>query len=345
MTTETHEAAGVVWIVSDGIPGEYNQSLAVAEALARMGYGPIRWVKARRLRGFLRPLPGWLLDMTRGPLPRLVEAALIEGELPAQSADLVISSGGKTAHFNVSLSRRYSASNVFIGVPPYVSARSFSAIMHTEDDWAPGNGIRMEMLPTRLSATAARERCEEFRAELGVDNRPLCAMLIGGDSRSHKFRGDEWKALAEGMNRLAAANAFKWLITTSRRTGAEAEAIMRGVLEPALVADATWWSEQPRPVVVRYLGVSDAVFCTHDSRTMLSEGLASGKPLYALLPDNINDRGGSPAFTCTSWLRTSATGVCAAFLSQSWLASTLRATHPAFSRSSMSMSWERWPIG
>jgi hypothetical protein len=234
--------------------------------------------------------------MTRGPLPGLVESILIEGELPAQSPRLVISSGGKTAHVNVNISRRYFASNIFIGVPPHISAHHFSAIMHTEDDWAPENGMRMDLLPTRLSPAAAREKCEAFRAELGLGNQRLCAMLIGGDSRGHKFRPDEWKALAEGMNELASANGFKWLVTTSRRTGAEAEMIVRAVLDPSLVADATWWASRPRPVVVPYLGVSDIVFCTHDSRTMISEGVASGKPLYALLPDKIPGEGFHTSF-------------------------------------------------
>ncbi len=288
---ETSAAQRVVWIVSDGNPGEYNQSLAVAEALTRKGYGQILWVKARRLRGVLRPLPGRLLDMTRGPLPRLAESALIEGELPAQRPALVISSGGKTAHLNVALSRRYGAANIFIGLPPHVSERHFSAIMHTEDDWSPENGLRMDILPTRLSAAAAREQAATFRAELGLDAHRLCAMLIGGESRSHKFHRDDWEGLAAGMNRLAAANGFKWLVTTSRRTGSEAEAILRGRLDPVLVAHATWWGSQPRPVIVPYLGAAEIVFCTHDSRTMMSEGIAAGKPVYALLPADFDDRG------------------------------------------------------
>ena len=293
---ETPAAQSAVWIVSDGNPGEYNQSLAVAEALARQGYGRILWVKARRLRGVLRPLPGLLLDMTRGPLPRLAESALIEGRLPIERPALVISSGGKTAHLNVALSRRYGAANIFIGLPPHISARHFAAVLHTEGDWSPANGLRMDILPTRLSAAAAREKGESFRAELGLGRDRLCAMLIGGESRSHKFRRDDWAGLAAGMNRLAAANGFKWLVTTSRRTGAEAEAILRGALDPALVEHATWWGSEPRPVIVPYLGAAEIVFCTHDSRTMMSEGIAAGKPVYALLPANFDDRGDGPSF-------------------------------------------------
>jgi hypothetical protein len=295
-TMETPAAQRVVWIVSDGNPGEYNQSLAVAEALTRNGYGPVLWVKARRVRGFLRPIPGRLLDMTRGPLPHLVESALFEGDLPAERPALVISSGGKTAHLNVALSRRYAAPNVFIGLPPHISERNFSAIMHTEDGWSPENGLRMDILPTRLSAAAAREKSAAFRAELGLGEHRLCAMLIGGESRSHKFRRDDWEELAAGMNRLGAANGFKWLLTTSRRTGEEAEAILRGALNPALVAHATWWASQPQPVIVPYLSVAEIVFCTHDSRTMMSEGIASGKPVYALLPATFDDRGEGPGF-------------------------------------------------
>jgi mitochondrial fission protein ELM1 len=147
------------------------------------------------------------------------------------------------------------------------------------------------MMPTRLSAAAARERNTAFRAELGLGNQRLCAMLIGGNNRTHTFQEEDWKALAEGMNRLAAANGFEWLVTSSRRTGAEAEAILREALDPAHVAHATWWGARPQPIIVPYLSVSGVVFCTEESNTMLSEGIASGKPVYAVLPKKIDYRG------------------------------------------------------
>jgi mitochondrial fission protein ELM1 len=286
------ESAGAIWIISDGNPGEYNQSLAVAEALTKRGYGPIFWVKARRLRVFLRRPTNWLLDRTQGPLPEIAESAFIRGDQPAQSPRLVISSNIKTAHANVIISRRYNAPNVFIGVPRHMSTRHFSLILHSREDWSPENGMRMNLLPTRLSAAAAREKSEATRAELALGDQRVSTMLIGGNSGTHSFQSGDWKALAEGMNRLAAANGFKWLVTTSRRTGTEAEKIMRAILNPELVADATWWGSQARPVVVPYLSVSDVVFCTQDSRTMLSEGLAAGKPVYALVPDKMDDADG-----------------------------------------------------
>jgi mitochondrial fission protein ELM1 len=272
-----HGTSRGIWLISDGIPGEYNQSLAVAEVLTRKGYGPILWIEARRIRGFLRRPVSWLVNTTRRPLPRLLEAVLIKGALPRSSPQLVISSNMKTAHANVIVSRRYRAPNVYIGAPRHIVPHHFSVIMHTRQDWSPGNGMPIDILPTRLSAAAARARSAGFRAELGVGGERVCAMLIGGNSRGHLFRPDEWRALAQGMNRLA--RQPEGLVTTSRRTGADAEAILRAGLDPALMADATWWGAQPRPVVVPYLSVGEVVFCTHDSGTMLSEAVASESDL------------------------------------------------------------------
>ena len=294
-----HDAGGRegVWLISDGNPGEYNQALAVAEALARQGYGPIAWVSARRIRGFLRPAWGWLLDLTHKPLRRRLEAALVDGELPPGRPKIIISSGGKTAHASVAVSRRCDAPNVFIGTPPGMSARHFGAILHTEAHWSPDNGMRLDLLPTRLSPAEAREKAKTLRAELGITSQRLCAMLLGGNSRTHTFQAGDWRALAEGMNHLAASHGFKWLVTSSRRTGGEAEATMRSVLDAKFIADATWWGIQPRPVMVPYLSASDVVFCTQDSRTMLSEGIAVGKPVYALFPDKVESSGTEGSFS------------------------------------------------
>lgn len=281
-------ARPAIWLISDGNPGHYNQSLAVAEALQRVGYGDIIWVQARqRIRGFVRPLVASLIQATRGGLPAWLEGALYdfpEGR-PRGQPGLIISSGGKTAFLNVLLARRLSCPNVFIGPPPELSTDHFRAVLHAEEDVHGDNRITMDYLPTRLDPAKATRAGAEFIASHGLAGRRLACMLLGGDSRSHHYSTAEWEALARGMNTLAEQYDLAWLVTSSRRTGTEAEAILKRALDPRHIAEATWWGSAPRPVVIPYLGAADVVFCTQDSLTMLSEAIASGRPVFALYPE------------------------------------------------------------
>jgi mitochondrial fission protein ELM1 len=279
-----------LWIISDGNPGHYNQSLAIAEALVRNHGAAIHWVKVRlAVRGFLRPTLTALTNCLRRPLPAALESLCyrFEAPLPAERPDIIVSSGGDTAFLNVLLARRLNCRNLFVGQPASLNYRNFDAVLDTEPPRNERNCIRLGYLPTRLTPESARRAGVEFRQEKGLGERPLCSMLIGGKSRTHEYGGADWRALAEAMNHLAAKYGFGWLVTSSRRTGAEGERLLQELLDPKLVADTTWWGADPRNVVPAYLGASQAAFCTQDSMTMLSESIASGQPVYALRPQHV----------------------------------------------------------
>lgn len=280
----------VIWLISDGNPGHFNQSLAVAEALQRTGYGAIEWLEARqRIRGFVRPFIAWLIEHSRSALPIWTERLLYRfpGAWPTRHPGLILSSGGKTAFLNILLARRMKCANVFIGPPPGITPQQFQVVLHAEQEVHGENCIAMEYLPTRLDPAKAYLAGQAFLNERGWVNRPLCAMLLGGDSRSHRYTREDWLALAQGMNDLAKRYDFTWLVTSSRRTGQEAEDILRAHLNPDCIAEATWWGVNPRPVVIPYLGAARQIFCTQDSLSMLSEAISAGRPVFALYPETL----------------------------------------------------------
>jgi mitochondrial fission protein ELM1 len=291
VASQAVQAGGpVIWLISDGNPGHFNQSLAIAEALQRAGYGSIEWLEARqRIRGFVRPLVAWLIEHSRSALPPGAERMLYRfpGAWPAKQPGLIVSSGGKTAFLNVLLARHLNCPNVFIGPPPEISTRHFQVVLHAEQEVHGENCIAMDYLPTRLDPDKARLSGQAFTSENGLDGHRLCTMLLGGNSRSHHYTRADWLTLAQGMNNLAKKYAFSWLVTSSRRTGQEAEDILRANLDPDMVADATWWGGHPRAVVIPYLGAAVVVFCTQDSLSMLSEAIASGRPTFALFPETL----------------------------------------------------------
>jgi mitochondrial fission protein ELM1 len=111
-------------------------------------------------------------------------------------------------------------------------------------------------------------------------------VLVGGDGAGYRYRPDEWRVLAGAVERLRGAHGAGILLTTSRRTGGAAEAALKehGPSGDGLL-DATWYSEAPRDVVLDYLAAAEVVFCTEDSRSMISDAIAAGKPVYTIRPD------------------------------------------------------------
>ncbi|HER34263.1 MAG: mitochondrial fission ELM1 family protein [Halothiobacillaceae bacterium] len=279
----------VVWIVSDGNPGHFNQSRAVAEAVQDARGWTVEWVTVRpRYRGFLRPLVYSLVNAFAGRMGMATARRLVAIDaLPASRPSMVISSGGATAVFNVLAASAFGCANFFLGRPPLRFDR-FSRILLSEEAGDEPNVVRLPFLPTPVTPEQADQAGTALRRELDPGDTPLWAMLIGGSSRSHHFEPDDWRALAAGMNRLSAQYGGRWLITTSRRSGETAESILRRELDPACIAEATWWGERPRPVVPAYLGASDIAFCTQDSLTMLTDAMASARPVFALSPKRVD---------------------------------------------------------
>ena len=56
------------------------------------------------------------------------------------------------------------------------------------------------------------------------------------------------------------------------------------MLDPANVADAIWWSNRPEKRMQAFLGSAERNFITQDSMTMVSEAIASGKPVEVVYP-------------------------------------------------------------
>ncbi len=280
-----------IWIVSDGNPGHYNQSAAIAELVAERNSAVIEWVEARlKVRGFLRPMLAAVLNIANVRFPDALIKRLyhLPGGLPQGSPDLIVSSGGKTAFLNVLLARGTASKNIFIGIPPGIRCDNFTRVLLLEKLERCANSLLLDAIPTRVTPEKTALLGAEFRAQHGLGGARCWSMLIGGGSRSHRYIDEDWEQLALAMNALAKKYSIKWLVTTSRRSGPACEAVLSKTLNPESVAEAAYWGVEPRKVVLAYLGASDVVFSTQDSLTMITETMASGKPAYAVYPRHVS---------------------------------------------------------
>lgn len=279
-------AARSIWIISEGSPGHVSQSTGLAAALAEKFPIETRQFECRpKINGFLRHLIRLCWMRKRGrPLPdsMLYGPIGLERPTPAEPApDLIISSGGRSVFAARTLAVNFGVPFVFLGErKPYPPAWFHTVFTPSSLETA-ANDLRMDVIPTKITPEIVHQAAADWR------HKPmgrLWTVLIGGKSRSHDFQTCDWEQLAEGMKQLAKREGIRWLVTTSRRTGKEVEALLRRLLPPAIVADAVWWHHLPEKKFSAYLGAAEVIWVTQDSVSMVTESVATGKPVVVIQP-------------------------------------------------------------
>lgn len=254
------------WILTDGKVGLDNQCLGLAEAL---GLNPVfkkiglrsPWRLAFPIIPYLHPhafRPG---DTLQPPWPDIA----IAGGRTGSAAMLMIAraSGGRT--FTVQIQN------------PHVSPRHFGAMIVGVHDGVKGRNVQVikgalnRITPARLAGAAA-----QF-PELTALLQPRVAVLLGGPNRCYRFGPDEANHLASQLKALS-IQGYHLMVTASRRTGVENEAIIRQALGPG---DYVWDGTGENPLFAM-LALADHILVTSDSISMVSEAATTGKPVQVI---------------------------------------------------------------
>jgi mitochondrial fission protein ELM1 len=276
----------VVWIISEGSPGHVSQSEGLVASLSGRIDLEIHIIATRpRFGGFSRQLVRLWMGRQGKPLSDSFLKRWLGCEPHPSKPDLIVTSGGKAVFTARSLALKYGAPLVFLGERKPYSSTWFHTVFTPSPFETDAHDVPIEMIPTGMSpgkvAAAANTWSERPQGN-------LWAMIIGGKSRSHDFTDADWLLLATRMNELAEKHDIRWLISTSRRTGADAEGVLRKQLDPQSIARAVWWAEKPEKLMSPFLGCAEWIFVTQDSVTMVTEAVASGRPVVVTMPARIS---------------------------------------------------------
>lgn len=275
----------IVWALSDGIPGHDGRARALVRALEHLGPVSVEWLRVPIRFGGARSLLGPLLNLTRGPLPDSVFRAFYRmPALPAAAPDAIVSSGGKTTFLSAALARRFGCRNFFAGTLRGLSERHFTAFTTPFPIAGAQRNVVTDVPLTDVDAQEVAHAGAEYRKEQKLGDERVWAALIGGDGSGYRYSSRDWADLAAVLEQVAAARGIRWLLVTSRRTGADGERVLRDAVRPELLADAAWYEQDKRKVVKPFLGAAEAVFCTEDSMSMLGEAVSARRPVYSLRP-------------------------------------------------------------
>jgi mitochondrial fission protein ELM1 len=256
------------WVASDGKIGIDNQCIGLAEAL---GLAPI--VKHVELRSPWKQLFPFV------PLP--LEKAFTPGDvLVAPWPDLLITGGRTGAAISLFVKQASGGKTVTVQVQnPHIKPGRFDVLIVGEHDGITeaGNVVAIKGALNRVTPQKIADGMAKF-PQLASLPGPRVAVLLGGTNRCYTFEKADAEKLAAQLAALA-ASGHSVMVTASRRTGAENEAILRAALTGP---NTYFWDNAGENPYFAMLGYADAILPTVDSISMVSEAATTGKPVLVV---------------------------------------------------------------
>ena len=273
------DAATRAWILTDGKPGDEIPCLGLA--------GSMGLAAERRI---VRPRALFAACAPYGPIDPAERPACAASPLRPPFPDILIASGRRCVPYLRFMRRaaRGRTFTIFLKNPrvPLGVADLVWAPLH--DGLAGPNLIATLTAPHTLTpaALAAARRAPDPR--LAALPAPRVALLVGGDSNSHRFRAADVRALVDAVGALRAAGASV-MITPSRRTPAAARAALSALAAAKTQPPVFYWDGAGQNPYRAMVALADAILVTADSTNMVGEATASAAPVMVLEPS-----GGGP---------------------------------------------------
>lgn len=274
--------------LSDGRPGHFNKTKALINALAAHAAVQVNWQNVNLRFSALRPFLSFLINKGL----RLPSASWLKlfysGASSPISPDLIISTGGNTLYANVLLARVHGCPNIFIGGLRRLDPVHFWRVISHKHSHPSPPYLYWPTTLVDIQPHVIQEKGEALIKEHGLASQRLWALLVGGDGSGYHYEPADFSLMTEMMALAHRKHGVRWLIVSSRRTGTKNEQHLRGLLDLNWVAAASWSSEQGSSAYHAMLGAAERIVCTEDSHMMLTEAIATGKPVLSIRPDASN---------------------------------------------------------
>jgi mitochondrial fission protein ELM1 len=259
------------WVLTPGEAGMRSQALGLAEAVGlpveekRISVrAPYAW-----LPGGLLPMPLAALDPSSDPLtppwPRLVVGCGRRSIGPALMVKRL--SGGRTLAAYVQ--------------NPEWGRRRFDLVAAMPHDGVTGSNVIM--VPSALHGVTQQrlaEARETWRARLASNGRPVLGVLVGGDNGGYRLTARVAAQLIRILKAAHEKHGMRAAITPSRRTPDDIKRLLRNALASKNLG--SMWDQVGENPYLGILALSDRLIVTAESISMISEALATGRPVHVL---------------------------------------------------------------
>lgn len=210
--------------------------------------------------------------------------------IPSNIPDLILSTGGNTSNLNAWFAKVYSCKNILNGALRGLKEELFTYIT-TVIDLGYKNQVILDVAPSLITQEKIKESSKKFIQEKKLDaNNTYYSLLIGGNGSGYIYNDEFYDSLITFVKVISNKKDIKWLITTSRRTPSEIENKLENELKD-FSSYFVSYNQKEEKILTSYLGLSEKVFVTEDSASMISESISSYKPVYTLGLNKFNKDG------------------------------------------------------
>lgn len=265
-------------VLSDGRPGHFHLADGVCEAIRRRRPVAVTRCEIRRPHWLANRMLAATVASTRAADRQILRQLGLCAELPA--ADLVISAGGDTLAANVAATRLSGAHNIFCGSLRHFDPARFSLIVSSYARHAALPRHLVTLKPSGIDPdTLERDRSPTTRPS-------MFGLLIGGDSGLFRYTLADWNRLTRFLEESHAHSGARWIVSTSRRspdTIGDALAVLAARADGP-IADFIDFRTAGPGTLRRLFGTVDAILCTDDSSSMISEAVCARLPVVGVAP-------------------------------------------------------------
>lgn len=267
-----------VWALTDDRPGNNAQVLGVAKALG--------WPVEEKAVSYsaLARLPNILCGASLVGVSEAGKACL-----SAPWPDMVIAAGRRSAPVARWIKRQSGEKIRLVQLmfPGRAGAKDFDLIVipdHDDNSAASRRPNLMKVIgaPSLITPELLDDEATRWRDRFDALPRPFFALIVGGATKRKPFSVEQAKALGTKVSAVAKASGGSVLLTTSRRTGRDAEqALVHAIPEPRSMF---LWGQKGENPYLGYLALADAIIVTGDSVSMCAEACATETPVYIAAP-------------------------------------------------------------
>jgi mitochondrial fission protein ELM1 len=273
-----------ILIISDGIPGHFNQSNGVALMISdtcdcSITTHELSW-RLYPLRSVCNVFAKLLLRFNNKNIARAI--LWMYTPIHSQGYDLVIAAGGNTMPVSAAIKLAHSMPVIQLGSPRGLHSSMFNALVTIEKYFDHPSNIVAAISPNLYSPAV----CSIAAQKDNLSDHIL--FLIGGEGIGYSYSTNEWKSMLTSIEALNSKIKLPISIVTSRRTSPEVEDLFQSRLQNILSDYSAWFHHGDKNFnLAALLGSAINIFVTEDSAMMISESISSGKPVTTLYPSNV----------------------------------------------------------
>ena len=272
-----------ICILSDNIPGHFNQSFGMMHLLFGRSHSNFSVIYVTPRIHFLRSITRFLCRLLSKNISK-TKANFILWTYSINlldKYDLIIASGGNTAAVCSAIQFLKVTKSIQLGSPRGLPASNFTAIVTSERYFDSENNVVADITPNKYSPNTINQLSNK-------DSHIL--FCIGGKGIGYEYSDTEWDSFINNVKKIANKHEKQICLVTSRRTNPNVERKLALALDSFIdhKESGLFHAGSSNFDLSNAFSISAHIFVTEDSAMMISESISSGRPVSTIYPKRIN---------------------------------------------------------